>query len=127
MLVHLRKSGHYWIIRITAPLAVTIAWDRITTEKERKSKSIFNIIDLSSSVCVDPGIAWTNTASQGGHKFILFRILQSNQLSCACDPGTTVDGSYGGPIAGTGTKVTYRHPIAIINGLNHSNFIGIRL
>lgn len=69
-------------------MAVAIA---LATEEERKLKSIFNIIDLSSSVCVDPGVAWINTASQGGHNFILLRILQSNQLSCACDPGTTVD------------------------------------
>ena len=61
--VHLHKSGLRWIIGATAPLAVAIAWDRKATEEKRKSKSIFNIIDLSSSVCIDPGVAWTNTAS----------------------------------------------------------------
>ncbi len=107
VLVYLRKSGLSWIIGVTTPLAVAIAWDGIATEQERKSKSVFNIVDLPSGVCVDPGVAWTNTASQGGHKFILFRILQSNQPSCASDRGTTVDGSYGSPIASTGIKATY--------------------
>ena len=105
--VNSRESGLCGIIRATTPLAVTVAWDGIATEEERKSKSVFNIVDLPGGVCVDPGVARTNTASQTGHKFILLRILQSNQLRSTCDPGTTVDGSYGSPIASTDIKVAH--------------------
>lgn len=107
MLVHLLKSGLSWIIRITAPLAIAIAWDGNATEEERKPESILNITDLPSSAYVNPGAAWANTASQSGHKLIRLRILQSDQLSCAGDPGTTVDGSYGDPVASASIKVAY--------------------